>query len=229
MTKNQYYPDLSTEVELEIEEKQTGIHKKYWDQLRILDEEALPDSLLRKSIKLVPSPPPPVRQPKKLVHIVRSYARELFEVEATKYPNNRFLKLWLDELENRIYDAITDRISHLENIHYHASEETAHAAILDSLRHSGIQRLHGLTYMPSRDTSAVKRKRLTSTITSHKAVKKLEAYLAEKNMALDEFAKKAQTTGRSLRRFRKTGKIRRSIFDSIAAAMGRTRDELLRS
>jgi hypothetical protein len=69
--------------------------------------------------------------------------------------------------------------------------------------------------------------RLPATIHSPSAARKLEAYLRNKGIGLTEFAIRAQTTDRTLRSFRRTGKLRRDIFDNIAKAMGTTREALL--
>ncbi len=45
-------------------------------------------------------------------------------------------------------------------------------------------------------------------------------------MSYTEFANKANTTDKTIRAFRKTGKVRRYVFDSIASAMGLTREQL---
>jgi hypothetical protein len=55
----------------------------------------------------------------------------------------------------------------------------------------------------------------------------MEAYIQAKGLGLTEFATQAQTTDRSLRRFRQTGKIRRDIFENIAKAMKITKKELI--
>jgi hypothetical protein len=71
-------------------------------------------------------------------------------------------------------------------------------------------------------------KRLAATVTSTSAVKRMEAYMESNGIGQTEFAGKAGTTDRTLRAFRKTGKVRRDIFDSIARAMGTTREALLK-
>lgn len=71
-------------------------------------------------------------------------------------------------------------------------------------------------------------KRLPSSITSPVAAKRMEEYLRNKPIGQTEFAGKVGTTDRTLRRFRKTGTVRRDIFDAIAGQMGTTRDGLLK-
>jgi DNA-binding Xre family transcriptional regulator len=72
-----------------------------------------------------------------------------------------------------------------------------------------------------------KPKRASSTITSLAAAQKMEAYIEKKNIGMTEFATRAGITDRTLRSFRKTGKIRRSLVEGIAKAMGITKEELL--
>jgi DNA-binding Xre family transcriptional regulator len=71
--------------------------------------------------------------------------------------------------------------------------------------------------------------RLKATITSVEAARRMNAYLDSKKIGLTEFATRVGITDRTLRSFRKTGKIRRDLFDSIAKEMGMTRDELLKA
>ena len=69
--------------------------------------------------------------------------------------------------------------------------------------------------------------RLPSTVDSPSAARKMEAYIKAKGIGLTEFANIAQITDRTLRSFRKTGKIRRSLLGQIAKAMGTTKENLL--
>jgi len=70
--------------------------------------------------------------------------------------------------------------------------------------------------------------RLPGTVNSPSAARKMEAYITSKGFSQTEFASLAQTTDRTLRAFRKSGKVRRDIFEQIAKAMGTTRDDLLK-
>ena len=56
----------------------------------------------------------------------------------------------------------------------------------------------------------------------------MEKYLRDNGIGLTDFASRAQTTDRTLRSFRKTGKVRRDIFEGIAKAMGTTKADLLK-
>jgi hypothetical protein len=69
--------------------------------------------------------------------------------------------------------------------------------------------------------------RLSATVMSPTAARKMEAFLA-KGIGQTELAIQAGTTDRTLRNFRRTGKIRRDLLDGIAKAMGTTRNELLK-
>jgi hypothetical protein len=71
-------------------------------------------------------------------------------------------------------------------------------------------------------------KRLGATINCPRAARKMEAYLETNGIGLTAFANQVGTTDRTLRSFRKTGKVKRSIFDDIAKAMGTTKEDLLK-
>jgi DNA-binding Xre family transcriptional regulator len=70
--------------------------------------------------------------------------------------------------------------------------------------------------------------RLSSSINSPLAARRMESYLAQ-GVGQTDLATRAGTTDRTLRKFRKTGKIRRDLLDGIAKAMGTTMESLLKS
>ena len=70
--------------------------------------------------------------------------------------------------------------------------------------------------------------RLAATVASLAAARRMEEYLEVNGIGQTEFAIRVGTTDRTLRRFRKSGKIRRSIFEVIAAQLGVSREELLK-
>jgi hypothetical protein len=78
------------------------------------------------------------------------------------------------------------------------------------------------------ESAPARSKRLQSTVTSAIATRRMEAYLESNGIGQTEFAVEVGTTDRTLRTFRKTGKVRRDIFDSIATKMGTTRELLLK-
>jgi hypothetical protein len=71
------------------------------------------------------------------------------------------------------------------------------------------------------------RKRLRATVTSPITARRMEAYIESKVMSQTSFANQIGTTDRTLRKFRKTGKIRRDIFHTIAKAIGIPPEEAL--
>jgi hypothetical protein len=72
------------------------------------------------------------------------------------------------------------------------------------------------------------KRRLSASITSPAAVRRVEQYLNSHTITLTDFASLVPTTDRTIRRFRATGKIRRDLFDGIAKAMGITAEELIK-
>jgi hypothetical protein len=69
--------------------------------------------------------------------------------------------------------------------------------------------------------------RLRATISSPIAAARMENYLKSKGIGQTDFAATVGTTDRTLRSFRRTGRIRRDILDSIAIHMGMTKEALL--
>jgi hypothetical protein len=70
--------------------------------------------------------------------------------------------------------------------------------------------------------------RLSSQITSPSAARKMEAFMEKNALNQTEFAIQANTSDKTIRKFRQTGKVKRSILTGIASAMGITKEELLR-
>jgi hypothetical protein len=56
----------------------------------------------------------------------------------------------------------------------------------------------------------------------------METYLKSKSIGQTDFAATVGTIDRTLRSFRKSGKVRRDIFKSIAKHMGTTMEALLK-
>jgi hypothetical protein len=105
-------------------------------------------------------------------------------------------------------------------IHFHRPDGTP---IIRSM-----MELSRRTDTPAKSDADAPSKRLKPTIYSPTAARKMEAYLEENGIGLTEFATKIGTTDRTLRSFRSTGRIKRSIFDEIAKGMGVNRDVLLK-
>jgi hypothetical protein len=72
-------------------------------------------------------------------------------------------------------------------------------------------------------------KRLASTMGCRAAVERMDAFLASRGLGLTEFATKVGTTDRTLRSFRKKARVRADIFKAIAAEMGLTAEQLVKS
>jgi len=77
------------------------------------------------------------------------------------------------------------------------------------------------------EAGPAQKRRLQSTVTNEIAARRMEAYLTSSGIGQTEFAATVGTTDRTLRAFRKTGKVRRHIFDAIAKGMGTSREALL--
>jgi hypothetical protein len=81
--------------------------------------------------------------------------------------------------------------------------------------------------LPTTKTAkASKRNRLSKTIKSDIAARRLEAFLDASPMEKTVFARNAGTTERTLLRFRRTGRINRQTLREISREMGTTLEEL---
>ncbi|MEP7353701.1 MAG: hypothetical protein ABI824_10760 [Acidobacteriota bacterium] len=74
-----------------------------------------------------------------------------------------------------------------------------------------------------------RRARIPLTIHSPLAAKRMEEFIESSPMKQEAFAEKAGTTARTLLSFRTSGKIRKSILEGIARAMGTTVEDLVAS
>jgi hypothetical protein len=83
------------------------------------------------------------------------------------------------------------------------------------------------TAVPAPSQRLTLHKRLAGTVSSVAAARRMESYLESKGIGQTEFAVQVGTTDRTLRTFRKTGRVRRDIFEAIAKAMGTTKEALL--
>jgi hypothetical protein len=63
---------------------------------------------------------------------------------------------------------------------------------------------------------------------SVEAAETVRTYMQQQHWNIAEFAVQAQVAETTIRRFLKTGRLRRSCFDSVAKMMGLTRDQLFR-
>jgi DNA-binding transcriptional regulator YiaG len=76
--------------------------------------------------------------------------------------------------------------------------------------------------------SPIRSDRMPSTVHSPVAVERIEAFIDAKGLRQTEFASRANTTEKTIRKIRKTAKITRSMLDVIAKVPGITREELLK-
>ena len=82
---------------------------------------------------------------------------------------------------------------------------------------------------PSRSSRSVTTpKRLPQSIGTPEAVNAAMAYMGSKGLTETQFGNQFQSTDRTVRNFRKTGKMRRSTFEAMATSMGLTIEQLLR-
>ena len=143
-----YFPEFSPEVELEIEQEQKGIHEKYWQHLRQFRAPDPYDSIFVDSIAHPPLESPPIKEPRRLAQLLRSYAFELFEAEAKRYTHSEYLNLWLKDLSGQILKTIMDRLGQMRFLSYHASDEEIEAAVDEALRTAVNQHLYALEPVP---------------------------------------------------------------------------------
>ena len=71
-------------------------------------------------------------------------------------------------------------------------------------------------------------KRLPQSIGTPEAVNAAMAYMGSKGLTETQFGNQFQSTDRTVRNFRKSGKMRRSTFEAMATSMGLTIEQLLR-
>ncbi|MFZ0321433.1 MAG: hypothetical protein WAL56_20080 [Candidatus Sulfotelmatobacter sp.] len=115
-------PNLSLDVELQIEQAKNQIHEHNWHRLQQMQgptADALRDMRLRTRGLL----PPMLKKPQQLRALIVQYAASLFESEASYYPFSRSLPGWLTRLGTQIGQSVSDKIDELETdgIHRNAS------------------------------------------------------------------------------------------------------------
>ncbi len=66
------------------------------------------------------------------------------------------------------------------------------------------------------------------SIGTPEAVNAAMAYMGSKGLTETQFGNQFQSTDRTVRNFRKSGKMRRSTFEAVATSMGLTIEQLLR-
>lgn len=243
-------PTFALETEYRIETAQNQIHTLYWSQLEQLQVSTPKDRRLWASLGPTPAVP---ESPNALRRVLAMYASSLFRSEVEFYPNDpQFLGHWLRKLAKRVTARVLKTVADIEesgtmravSLTHHGlapsemlkaintgiedqTKASLAAAVKDYLKTEMVD-----ADVPGVIGATVPRRtgpeRMQSTIECPAAARKLEAYLKSKGLGLTEFATMAGTTDRTLRKFRKTGKVRRSIFVGIATAMGTTKEALLK-
>jgi hypothetical protein len=224
-------PQLGADVYEEISAAQHKVDKAYWAQLQLLRVSPRAYSANAR----IGEPIPPA-QPIRLGHTLGDYARALFNAEAKWYRLGPEWEGWLRNLAERMETRTIEtawQANSTGTLTYHATKEEMQKAVHEALQahlEEIMQALNGQTSgapdIVSEPVAASQR--LTITVTCPSAARKLEKYLRDKGMGFTEFAIQAQTTGRTLLRFRKTGKLRRDLFENVAKAMGTTKEELMK-
>lgn len=227
-------PPLDPRVYEQIESALYKIDLNSWKQLSEMQVEP--------QLGLLPSPP---QLPIKLRGILHTYASLLFKTEADQYPTkDAHIEYWLCQLLARVTNRVMLTVERVEKagIFKLGSSLKHHGLTRDEMRKSVSEYLQGVIpnytsipvdVLPSgtmqADILKVTRShdRLPSTVDSLSAARKMEAFIKSKGIGLTEFATSAGVTDRTLRSFRKTGKIRRSLLAQIAKAMGTTKENML--
>jgi len=238
-------PPLGAEVYEAIAVEQHEVHERYWALLKAMPSPGI--------IMLHTGPHPP-KQPIRLFKTLGDYACELFDIEANRYPGDPQLLSWITQLVQRTEAMVMNNLDQLEqptmldvmssrSLTYHATQDQMRQAVRSALiehakRHPKPAATSGSRNAqiqpqeispPETNKSEGRKQRLPSTVNSPAAARKLEEFLKRENIGQTEFAIQVSTTDRTIRSFRKSGRIRRQIFDRIARQMGMTREELLNS
>ena len=88
--------------------------------------------------------------------------------------------------------------------------------------------LPGSNGVPPASISAPRKPaRLSVIITNPGAAKKVKEFMDARGLTQTEFALQSNTSDKTIRKFFRTGQIKRSLVAGIASAMGITREELL--
>lgn len=238
-------PPLDRRVLEQIELALDATDREHWKIISSF--QVSPDVITKR-------PLPPPKTPEILLDSVRTYASVLFKREADQYGQfgkNSNYAPWLMKLEERVIARAfrtikaMEQANHPATLAYHGltDAEISHGLgfMLWDIRSGYIQRgtnpqiqISALNVQvksepPSKAQDYPKRiPRMPSTIHSPNAARKMEEFIIKSNLNQTEFASRAGTTDRTLRSFRNTGRIRRSLLGGIAKTMGITEEELLR-
>lgn len=84
------------------------------------------------------------------------------------------------------------------------------------------------TFSPMPEAAVATKRSLARSVGTQAAVDAVHDYITANVLTLTQFGNQFQTTDRTVRRFLKSGKMRRANFEAMAKSMGVTPDQLLR-
>jgi hypothetical protein len=210
------HPKLPVPVRAAIERTQDQMRRELQQKFTLLFSPPFPQVEINITGIVAPR-----KRPGTLLLELQQYAVEMFDTEARHYVvharNDAEIQLWLNFLITKtMADVQNDFSSYVRAHNFHCSEAERKQAIMDALGDSAEVFANALksnnrskkTVIDAStprvageiSTSEIKRKRrLSNTITSHEAVRKLEAFLRTSPLTKAQFATRAETTERTLR------------------------------
>ena len=222
-------------------------------RLHQIDQQHWPEIAKFKDPLFYPlSVPVPPQRPLQFTLCLQSYASVLFKVEADEYEQFRKdgrYPAWLSRLVSRIVARVLDAVEKVEygnpkmaSLWSHGVTRQALEAALreflegiksqyewrDTGPHTQVSQASNPPAIVEQITQTPAPQRMSATIHAPSAARKMEVYMNAKGLDQTEFSIQAGTTDKTIRKFRQTGKIKRTILAGIAAAMGISREELLK-
>jgi len=237
--KEFYRPPLDPIIIEQIDLLLYRVDEKYWPQIA--------EFLVPRFIP--PAIPVPPQRKLQFLQKLQEYAEALFKAEADHYEtvrDNERYPAWLSKLSDRVFMRVRHGMDKVEEgnpqamLGYHGATsldiDPALQKTLSSLVNQYTWRGAGPHPQAKPATSTAEppkaqptvRQRMSATIHSPSAARKMETYMNARGLDQTEFAIQANTTDKTIRKFRQTGKVKRSILDGIATAMGISKQELLK-
>jgi hypothetical protein len=200
-----------------------------------------------------PNTPVPPPTPHLLMNEIYAYASILFAIEANQYDplygSGHYLD-WLFRLADRIVARVLTKLDRLNDggpsvmlLEYHGLQRAEIERELNDFlrgisddyerRKSSVNSISPISSTDLQTADSINFpkpssvKRLSSQIHSPSAALKMAAFMNKKALNQTEFSIQAGTSDKTIRRFIKTGYIKRSILTGIADAMGISKDDLL--
>lgn len=233
-------PVFTPEIDFHIEQVQNQADRLAWQQLRALQ---VPTAISRKMMKAAYPPefvgPPDPQKPKEILLHIRTYARTLYLAEGNFYQTGAHVEEQLRKLADRIVERVGATVADVEesavklNIslsHHGVSMGQMQLAALREVNELIGKRLEpqGITSGKSESVAKVnKSPRIRDSVDCPEAARKMEEHVQTRGITMTQFAIEVGTSDRTLRKFRNTGRVKKSIFADIAKAMGITKESLL--